>query len=63
MHLGRQCVLIVSNWEGLSNSVEFVACSGGGPSTTIMLRGLAVLQNGKHWTGGERSLDEQVCRF
>lgn len=31
--------------------MEFVACSGGGPSTTIMLRGLAVLQNGKRWTG------------
>ena len=26
-----------------------------------MLRGLAVLQNGKHWTGGERSLEVQVC--
>lgn len=40
---------------------SLVACSGGGPSTTIMLRGLAVFQNGKHWTGGERSLDVQVC--
>ena len=57
----QMCLNRFKTGKACQTQWSLVACSGGGPSTTIMLRGLAVLPNGKHWMGGERSLDVQVC--